>query len=370
MTNESITISPRLLSLGEPVTIHLTSEMEYVPLTLELTPRYLEQEFTVGEGIRVNWDETGPVKRGVAIFTPEETGNYVIRFGEIFRSFAVVDETYTVCTMSIPFSTGPYPRGNQLDFYHSDVHRRHIPADYVVLITEAKNLSPDWDVHKTLHAFHRIAGDAIVPYLDNRCASVLASKVASSISDMPEEEALAVLYHLKIAWKALGYHAPLIVHASLPGYGFERAASQEGVIGIGGLGGEDILGAQRLSENKSGKIPDNNRLRSNLTHGPSTYQNPPVGLSWQPSDDGQSGVLNPSMYQARGQDMPRLYQDLETFLTAGTSGDPRRLSVILDGDAFDVVEMNRALISHLIEKTREHHLVFALSEDVVRFLKA
>ena len=68
--------------------------------------------------------------------------------------------------------------------------------------------------------------------------------------------------------------------------------------------------------------------------------------------------------------MPRLYQDLETILKASTSGAPRRLSVILDGDVFDVVEMNRALISHLIEKTREHHLVFALSEDVVRFLKA
>ena len=241
MTAESFTIFPRLLSPGETVSIRLTSEMDYVPLTLEMTPQYLEQAFTIGEGIRVYWDETGPIKRGVALFTPEQTGSYLVRFGEIFRSFAVVDDTYTVCTLSIPFSTGPYSRGNQLDLYHPDVHPRHIPIDYVVLITDEKSLSPSWDVHKTLRAFHRIAGDAVVPYLDSGCAAVLADKVSSTPSDMSEEEALAVLHNLKTAWQGLGYGLPEILHASYPGYGFVRGASQQGITGIGGLGGEAVL---------------------------------------------------------------------------------------------------------------------------------
>ena len=35
--------------------------------------------------------------------------------------------------------------------------------------------------------------------------------------------------------------------------------------------------------------------------------------------------------------------------------------------AMPLIEMNRTLISHLIEKTRDQHLFFALNEDVVRF---
>lgn len=94
------------------MTVQLTSEMEYVPLTLESETGYLEREFTVREGIRVNWDETGSVKLGVALFTPQETGGCIIRFGDFYRSFAVADQTDTVCTLSIPFSTRPHPRGN------------------------------------------------------------------------------------------------------------------------------------------------------------------------------------------------------------------------------------------------------------------
>lgn len=35
--------------------------------------------------------------------------------------------------------------------------------------------------------------------------------------------------------------------------------------------------------------------------------------------------------------------------------------------AMPLIEMNRTRISHLIEKTRDQHLFFALNEDVVRF---
>ncbi|MEE2992779.1 MAG: hypothetical protein VX603_06370 [Gemmatimonadota bacterium] len=35
--------------------------------------------------------------------------------------------------------------------------------------------------------------------------------------------------------------------------------------------------------------------------------------------------------------------------------------------AMPLIEMNRTRISHLIEKTRDQHLVFALNEHVVRF---
>ena len=52
---ESVTVHPELVKLGDPVTISVTSGREYLPLTLELTERYLEQEFTVGDGVRVSW---------------------------------------------------------------------------------------------------------------------------------------------------------------------------------------------------------------------------------------------------------------------------------------------------------------------------
>ena len=59
---ESITLHPALLRPGETVDIQLTSQQEYVPLTIEVIVHYLEEEFTVGEGIRVVWDTSGPLK--------------------------------------------------------------------------------------------------------------------------------------------------------------------------------------------------------------------------------------------------------------------------------------------------------------------
>ena len=50
---ESVTVELALVQSGEPITIHITGQLENVPLTMEIITRYLEQEFPVGDGIRV-----------------------------------------------------------------------------------------------------------------------------------------------------------------------------------------------------------------------------------------------------------------------------------------------------------------------------
>ena len=104
-------------------------------------------------------------------------------------------------------------------------------------------------MHKTLRIFHRVAGDAVVPFIDYACASLPASRVSSTLSGMSEEEALAVLDHLEIGWEDLGYGPSSVVHPSSSEHGFLRAASQQDIVGISGLGGETLLRARPISVN-------------------------------------------------------------------------------------------------------------------------
>lgn len=111
-------------------------------------------------------------------------------------------------------------------------------------------------MHKTLRIFHRVAGDAVVPFIDYACASLPTSRVSSTLSGMSEEEALAVLDHLEIGWEDLGYGPSSVVHPSSSEHGFLRAASQQDMVGISGLGGETLLRARPISVNGRPFIPD------------------------------------------------------------------------------------------------------------------
>lgn len=358
---ESITLNPALLHPGEAVDIQLTSQQEYVPLTIEVVLHYLEEEFTVGEGIRVVWDTSGPLKTGRASFIPEKTGSYLIRFGELFRSFSVVDDTYTLCTITLPFANSRYPRGNYLDHYHPEIHNRHLPVDYCVMITNDTSVNPDWALHKTLYAFHVIYGDGIIPFLDGQSLHALDPKRSDNpdlgLRDVSLKEALEIIGALQSRWKDLGYPAPDIIDLCDPGDGFTEAAGQLGIRAIGGLREvtEDGTAGQQFAE-----VPQ-------LLH-----DGRMIGFPWQLSYIHEAtalipAVLNPRCYLSPGsghQDAD-LYKHIEQALDEQRKG----VSVILDGDAPEIIEVNRSILAYLIEKPRTHHnLAFTRLSDLTEFL--
>lgn len=347
---ESITLDPALMRPGEPVTIRLTSGLEFLPLTLEVTVNYLEQEFTVGEGIRVTWDTSGVVKHGQAVFVPERPGSHLVRFGERHRAFAVVGDVYTVCSVILPFASSRYARGNLLDFYHPDIHTRPLPVDYCIPITDRRSMDPDWDVHKMLRAFRAIYGDGVLPCLDGQDLHVLDPGLAGrGLQELSEADALAVMQAVHALWKALGYGTPIVMGLYDPGEGVLRAAGRLGLLGIAGI-------------------------RGDVPHEPFLYSDGqrmaefPWWLSRQMDERKPTTVINPGLYHACGRASPgnmnALYEDVDDLIAEGTC----YCTFVLDGDDAEVIEMNRLLLARLVEKPRAGRVVFVRAGDITGYL--
>lgn len=356
--HESITLSARLIHVGEPITIRLTSVQEYIPLTLEVTARYLENPFAVGDGLRVTWDAAGAIKQGTATFTPEEPGNYVIRFGEFHRSFAVIDETYAVCLLTIPFATGRYPKGNQLDLYHPDVHSRHLPVNYTVMVTDSRSLDPEWAVHKTLRAFQLIYDDAVIPFIDD----LTAMETWPVSADGAPESRWEALFSV---WRDLGYTDPVVVGVHTP----DDALIGEGrrqLIGLVGLNAERLRDDARPGSAGTASTGDDLFTVQRPTDRPSS--DAVLGIPWFGGEAG-TNILCPRLYLTNGRatagDPSAFYADLDL-----TIADRRLFTVVLDGDAFDAVELNRTIITRLLDLPRERKLVFSRAQDALHYVKS
>ncbi len=357
--HESITLSARLIHVGDPITIRLTSRQEYVPLTLEVTAHHLENPFAVGDGLRVSWDLTGAVKQGVATFTPEEPGSYVIRFGEFHRSFAVVDETYAVCLLTIPFATGRYPKGNQLDLYHPDVHSRHLPVNYTVMITDRRSLDPEWAVHKTLRAFQLIYDDAVVPFIDD----LTATEAWQDAADGAAEGCWEALFR---CWTALGYSSPDVVGVHAPDGTFISEVRRRNLPGLVGLNARRLRTDARIDEADLSGAWDGLSTVQHPTDQPSS--DAVLGLPWFGGKAENAPLLCPRLYLEEGRttagDPGAFYADLDL-----TIEDRRLFTVVLDGDAFEVVELNRTIITRLLDLPQQRKLVFSRAQDVLRYVR-
>ncbi|MBM3263408.1 MAG: hypothetical protein FJY97_08290 [candidate division Zixibacteria bacterium] len=333
---ESFVVSPRLVRPGDTVTVSLATRMEYTPLTVEITERYLEQEFTVGEGIRILWDTSGDVKRGTATFTPETPGNYLIRFGELRRPFAVIDETYAAGLIIVPFATSRYPRGNRLDHYHPDIHARPVPANYVTTITDERSLDPAWDVHRTLLGFHLVYGDTVVPYLD-----------PAGVQMLGDGNAVNTATELCQRWQTLGYPVPTVVGVDTPDAEFVQTARLCGIRGLTGLGVLSSL-SELPSESVSGAIDSWKDF---------------TPIPWRTRE---TLLLCPRLYRTPGRavadDMSEFYTDIERTIRTHNI-----FSVVLDGDDFETVEMNRAAIAHLIGLPRTYPVIFCRFDDLLGY---
>lgn len=357
--HESITLSTRLVHVGEPITLRLTSVQEYVPLTLEVTAGYLENPFAVGDGLRVTWDVTGAIKQGTATFTPEEPGSYVIRFGAFHRSFAVIDDTYAICLLTIPFATGRYPKGNQLDLYHPDVHGRHLPVNYTVMVTDKRSLDPEWAVHKTLRAFQLIYDDAVMPFIDD----LAATEAWQDAADGAAESCWEALFR---RWAALGYTGPEVVGVHTPDGIFISEVRRREIVGLVGLN------ARRLRDGARQGSADPATAEGDLFTVQRHTDQPPtdavLGIPWLGGTARTAPLLCPRLYLEDGRiiagDPAAFYADLDKAIA-----DKRVFTVVLDGDAFDVVELNRTTITRLLDLPRQHKLVFSRAQDVLRYVR-
>ena len=356
--HESITLSTRLVHVGEPITLRLTSVQEYVPLTLEVTARYLENPFAVGDGLRVTWDVTGAIKQGTATFTPEEPGSYVIRFGAFHRSFAVIDDTYAICLLTIPFATGRYPKGNQLDLYHPDVHGRHLPVNYTVMVTDKRSLDPEWAVHKTLRAFQLIYDDAVIPFIDD----LAATEAWQDAADGAAENYWEVLFR---RWTALGYSSPDVVGVHAPDRAFIGEVRRRNLLGLVGLNAGHLRTDARQGSADPATAKGDLFTVQRHTDRPSS--DAVLSIPWFGGNDGANGLC-PRLYLSDGRattrDPSAFYADLDNAIA-----DRRLFTVVLDGDAFDVVELNRTIITRLLDLPQQHKLVFSRAQDALRYVR-
>ncbi|MBT5876744.1 MAG: hypothetical protein HOH43_25185 [Candidatus Latescibacteria bacterium] len=356
---ESVTVHPELVKLGDPVTISVTSGREYLPLTLELTERYLEQEFTVGDGVRVSWTDSAPIKTGSATCTPRSTGNYLIRLGELTRAFGVVDDQTTICSFTIPFASSDYPMGNQLDFYHPEIHSRPIPVDYAVHVTDERSLSPTWDVHKNLRGFQMVYGDGVFPILNQGSMKALAGDFELSEQDGASSgDAVRILLKM---WQSLGYQEP-------------------GTVDLGNLKWDHKALSYGNCSRESVDCSRFGSIASTAERSPTKQTNIEQDVTWTFNRDldlvefrtsfghPDAGSINfcPRVEAAETEDMQ---SKLETRLhPSGTIG-PHFLYITLDGDAPGLVEANRTAINLLAEMPRTRSLVFGRKQAIAPLMR-
>jgi hypothetical protein len=188
------------------------------------------------------------------------------------------------------------------------------------MITDERSVDPAWDVHKTLRAFHRIYGDRVMPVLDDRSLRLLAPQAAAaSWAGMAEEEAGPALEALGACWSRLGYGPPGLTGLATPDQGLTRAVPARDIHRSGGPGVAYL------------------------------------------------DAFHPRSYLAGGETAPGDMARFHTALEAALGSGRRVLPVVLDGDAFEAVEMNRAAIAHLAGLPGKHKLVFCGAEDAIRY---
>lgn len=356
---ESVTVHPELVRLGDPVTINVTSGREYLPLTLELTERYLEQEFTVGDGVRVTWTGSGSIKTGSATYTPRTTGNYLIRLGELTRAFGVVDDQTTICSFTIPFASSNYPIGNQLDFYHPDIHSRPIPVDYAIHITDERSLSPSWDVHKNLRGFQMVYGDGVFPVLSQRSKGDLNDDFG-----LGRGEGASTVNSVGIllkTWESLGYQIP-------------------GTIDLGNL--EWVPQASNSSGNSKRGVDCSGigSIASTVIRCPSDRDEIDQETAWAFCREWDLVVCRTSFghpYSGGPDFCPRvahattenMQSKLESRLYPSATNGLRFLNITLDGDTPELVDANRTAINLVSEMPRTRNFVFGRKKAIVRLIR-
>jgi hypothetical protein len=263
----------------------------------------------------------------------------------MIRTFGVADKTCVIGSVFLPLASTGYPVGNQLDYYHPDLHNAPLPADYVVMLSDDRSLSPDWDVHRALRALQRVYGDGVLPFFTQEISCVIRDE---SASQNREEFDTALLTGILNRWRKIGYESN-DVPGIADGCRFPIHSLQaSGISGLIETGVDDHDDEERKNTPESGS--------------------PVIVLSWDISGrDGRQLRLSPRCYHSKGLIAPGnlsgFLDDLDRLLERRVPYIP----VVLDGDAFDVVAINREIIAALLERPRRHNLVFSRSSDVVRY---
>ena len=229
-----LTAKPALAKVGEKISVTIRAATDKEPNeVLEIYPRYLESKMGQKETFKLAWKKAGKpggniLYQATLKYTPTATGNYVIHWKcdiggdvpEFWRYFAVVDNSYAVCTLE---STSHF-KGSP----DAVLHEFHLPFKYwqqVPLFREGWNA----EMWAAFSRKSRQFGDrpAFMLWVSNgeymKAAPGYEPKVSGwqviFQNEKPEVQRLILERHKKDIWPTLGFDEPI---ANVQSYGFNK----------------------------------------------------------------------------------------------------------------------------------------------------
>ena len=220
-----LTAKPALAMAGERITVTIEAAADKEPNpALEIYPRYLESKMGQKETIKLAWkkaDKRGgkDLYKATFIYKPKATGNYLVHWKcdtggdvpEFWRYFAVVDNSYAVC--SLQNGSHIHPAVPDAVF-----HEFHLPFNFWMqpsLIREGWNAGQWADFSRASRQY----GDtpAMLIWVSNGLyikpapdfdANVSGWQVRLSL-EKPEVQKLVLERYRKDIWPTLGFDEPI-----------------------------------------------------------------------------------------------------------------------------------------------------------------